>query len=64
LAHNPECIIADEATGNLDRTQSTMIAQTLIDLHRAGQTILFISHDEHLISFIRHALPTAKLQQW
>jgi hypothetical protein len=25
---------------------------------------LFISHDEHLISFIRHALPTAKLQQW
>jgi putative ABC transport system ATP-binding protein len=64
LAHNPECIIADEPTGNLDRSQSTMIAQTLIDLHQAGQTVLFITHDEHLVSFIRKQLSTAKLHQW
>ncbi len=64
LAHNPECIIADEPTGNLDRTQSVMIAQTLIDLHQTGQTVVFVTHDEHLITHIRQALPAAKLHQW
>jgi ABC-type ATPase involved in cell division len=52
LAHDPECLIADEATGNLDREQSKMIADTFIKLNKEGHTVIFITHDIHLINYI------------
>lgn len=60
LIHNPECIIADEPTWNLDRGQSIMIVDTLIDLHKAWNTIVFVTHDQHLIEEIQKRCLSAK----
>lgn len=53
LASNPEFIIADEPTGNLDRDNTTAIVDTLIELNKSGHTILFITHDQKLIEYCR-----------
>lgn len=57
LVHNPEFIIADEPTGNLDREQSKMIGQHMINLNKAGNTIVFITHDLYLVEFIKKQHP-------
>jgi cell division transport system ATP-binding protein len=49
LINNPEFIIADEPTGNLDRENSKKIAQTLIKLNKQGNTIVLITHDQQLM---------------
>ncbi|HPP66744.1 MAG TPA: ABC transporter ATP-binding protein [bacterium] len=53
LAGNPECIIADEPTGNLDATTEIYILNLLKDLQkRFGVTYVFISHNLKLVSNI------------
>lgn len=53
LASDPEFIIADEPTGNLDRDNTTAIADALIELNNSGHTILFITHDQKLIEYCK-----------
>lgn len=53
LITNPEFIIADEPTGNLDREAATMIADLLIEAHKAGNTILFITHSNQLVEYVK-----------
>jgi cell division transport system ATP-binding protein len=53
LASDPAFIIADEPTGNLDRDNSKQIADSMITLHKQGHTILFITHDQKLIEYIK-----------
>jgi len=48
IAASPPLILADEPTGNLDRTSSEQIMETLIELHKEGHTIILITHDEKL----------------
>jgi putative ABC transport system ATP-binding protein len=46
LANNPEIIVADEPTGNLDSSNGKKIMETLIDLHKNYQkTIIVVTHD-------------------
>lgn len=45
LINRPEVLLADEPTGNLDRTTGGRILDTLADLHRKGQTIVMVTHD-------------------
>ena len=42
---NPKLILADEPTGSLDPDATQEILSLLEDLHRAGQTILLITHN-------------------
>lgn len=53
LINNPEFIIADEPTWNLDRETSQKIADLLIDINKNWNTILFITHDLELIEYVR-----------
>lgn len=53
LINNPEFIIADEPTGNLDRTTSKRIADLFISLNKRGHTIVLITHDEKLIDYVQ-----------
>lgn len=53
LIAQPICIIADEPTWNLDREESKKIADTLMQLNKRGTTIIFITHDLHLIQYIK-----------
>ncbi len=49
LLNNPELILADEPTGNLDPETSTEIMKVLQQLHENGQTVLMATHDYSLI---------------
>ena len=46
---SPDLILADEPTGNVDWRMSQQILDMLIELNRAGKTILVATHDYNLI---------------
>ncbi|MBN2449784.1 MAG: ABC transporter permease [Lentisphaeria bacterium] len=45
LANEPDIILADEPTGNLDSRTGAEIMEVLYDLHRRGYTIIMVTHD-------------------
>lgn len=49
LLNNPELILADEPTGNLDPEISVEIMQVLKEINASGRTILMATHDYALI---------------
>lgn len=52
LANDPEVILADEPTGNLDSQTGEEIMNLLIKLHLEGRTIILVTHD---IELVKHA---------
>lgn len=45
LINQPNLILADEPTGNLDEVNESIVMGLLADLHREGHTILMVTHD-------------------
>jgi putative ABC transport system ATP-binding protein len=52
LVCDPSILLADEPTGNLDSKTSEEILKLFDQLHREGQTIIIVTHEEHVA---RHA---------
>jgi putative ABC transport system ATP-binding protein len=50
LVTDPDLILADEPTGNLDSSSSGEILEMLVRLHAGGRTIVLITHDAHVAS--------------
>jgi lipoprotein-releasing system ATP-binding protein len=48
LANNPEVILADEPTGNLDSKNTQMVMQILEDINRSGTTVVMVTHELNL----------------
>ena len=48
LANDPEVILADEPTGNLDSKTGEEILNMFMDLNKKGKTIIMITHDQNL----------------
>jgi putative ABC transport system ATP-binding protein len=48
LVNNPSILLADEPTGNLDSTTSSEIMGVFADLHRQGQTVLMVTHEQDI----------------
>ncbi len=48
LVNEPEIILADEPTGNLDSVSGKEVLNILDRLHEEGKTVLIITHDESL----------------
>jgi len=48
LAQEPDIILADEPTGNLDSQTGEEIMDIFDSLHSDGQTIIIVTHEEHI----------------
>lgn len=48
LVNNPSIILADEPTGNLDTKTSYDIMELFDDIHRQGNTIILVTHEEDI----------------
>ena len=48
LVNSPSILFADEPTGNLDSQTGTDVMNLFKDLHRNGQTIIIITHEEEV----------------
>jgi len=48
LSNNPSILLADEPTGNLDTKTSEGVLKLFDQLHREGQTIIIVTHEEHV----------------
>ena len=56
LVNDPSLILADEPTGNLDSQSGVAVMQLLSDLHRAGRTVLVVTHDPRMTRFATHKI--------
>ena len=56
LVNDPSLILADEPTGNLDTSSGVTVMQLLSDLHKAGRTVLVVTHDPRMMRFATHKI--------
>lgn len=49
ILNNPQLILADEPTGNLDKETSIQITELLHDICRKGSTVMMITHNLNLV---------------
>lgn len=58
LIHDPQVILADEPTGNLDPTNALDVMSILQDLHLAGKTLVIATHDDRLVDRLQKRVIT------
>jgi len=51
LVNDPQLIIADEPTGNLDSAGSRLVMELLNEVHRMGNTVVFVTHNPELTRY-------------
>lgn len=50
LANNPDILLMDEPTGNLDSTSEKEVMDIIFDLHKKGKTIVMVTHNPDISS--------------
>ena len=56
LVNDPQVILADEPTGNLDSRTSVEIMQMLTELNKAGKTIIMVTHENDIAEWSRRVV--------
>ncbi len=56
LINKPSVILADEPTGNLDSKTSQEIMELLTELHRQGQTIVMVTHEDDIARYAQRTI--------
>lgn len=56
LANDPNILLADEPTGELDAKTGTEMIELLAQVNRDGTTIIVVTHDEHLARAARRVV--------
>ena len=51
IAHSPDVLFADEPTANLDKESSATVMDIFKELHRGGQTIIMVTHEDEFAAF-------------
>ena len=46
IAHHPKILFADEPMANLDSENANRVMDAFLDLHKEGQTIVMVTHEE------------------
>lgn len=59
VVRQPEVLVADEPTGNVDAAMARRIMHLFTELHKHGTTVILATHDTHLIK--RHPFPVIHL---
>lgn len=56
LANDPQVILADEPTGNLDSETRQQVMNYLNEFHHDGRTIVMVTHDANTASFAKRTI--------
>lgn len=57
LANNPEIIVADEPTGNVDSKAGKQIMETLLSLHKTEKrTVIVVTHDADIAGYAENII--------
>lgn len=51
LVNHPKVLIADEPTGSLDSNSSRLVMEMLSEMHKTGNTVLFVTHNPELTRY-------------
>lgn len=60
LANDPQIILADEPTGNLDPKMSAEVIQFLKELNQEGRTVVIVTHDKKIALQAKHSMTIDK----
>lgn len=60
LVNNPEILLADEPTGNLDPKNSMDIMNLLEDVNRRGTTVVVVTHNRDIVNMMQKRVITVK----
>ncbi len=56
LVNNPSIILADEPTGNLDSKTSVEIMNLFNDIHKNGNTVILVTHEEDIAQYAHRVI--------
>ena len=56
IAGSPSVLLADEPTGNLDSTNGEAVMELLRELHRAGATLIMVTHDPRYVEYAERSI--------
>lgn len=56
IAHDPHILFADEPTANLDSANGQLVMDAFAALHKEGQTIIMVTHEEEYASKARRVI--------
>jgi putative ABC transport system ATP-binding protein len=56
LVNKPSIILADEPTGNLDTKTSEEIMTLLEEIHKKGNTIIVVTHEEEIAAHAKRVI--------
>jgi len=60
LANNPNVIIADEPTGNIDPQMSLEIMNLLMKINKLGKTVIVVTHERELVNYYKQRVVMIK----
>jgi cell division transport system ATP-binding protein len=58
LVNQPQLLIADEPTGNLDPVNSWDIMQLLLKINEVGTTVFLATHDKDIVNSVKKRVVT------
>lgn len=53
MANNPDFILADEPTGNIDPKMSLEIMNLLLKINKMGKTVIVVTHEQNLVDYFQ-----------
>jgi putative ABC transport system ATP-binding protein len=56
LVNSPSIILADEPTGNLDSTTSLEIMKLFDEIHKNGNTLIVVTHEEEIAKYAHRVI--------